>query len=450
MKKALCNRFLSVLLALTVVFSLFGFSASAAGTDVVFEEKLEGNRLTVSVYVTDGAKLNIAEFELYYNSSVLYFNGFSIEGTDSSELKAAEKFSVSFNDFSAPPKFVGVFSMDLGSYVPPVSPMLSKFHIADLVFTVNPGAENSVKGTEIALRTRLMVDERDSYFDKKYSVNADLGKPSSAKKKMGDVDGDKSVTAADARIILRCAVGLENPAADVLAYANLDYDNAISAADARFALRTAVGLETVAQHAFSHSGNKYTCTECNKSFVLGKEPEAPAPHVHDYKFVDCYSPLECSCGETKGEAPLHDFDKATLTCPICGFDFQKSLNQITACQKYDKYITTYAGYAIDAYKRGSYSSCISYCMDVMFALYDQTETIKGNKDLEFVYVAFASACLELSDALLSITVNDKISPTYSNATVAILALDEAIDYILIGTEELGRVIEYYGLIAGLV
>lgn len=56
----------------------------------------------------------------------------------------------------------------------------------------------------------------------------------------GDVDGDGEVTAADARIILRAAVGLEEVPLEV---GDIDGDGKITAADAREALRDSVGLE---------------------------------------------------------------------------------------------------------------------------------------------------------------------------------------------------------------
>ena len=60
----------------------------------------------------------------------------------------------------------------------------------------------------------------------------------------GDVDGDGSVTAADARLALRAAVGLETYAAgsrEALA-CDINGDGEITAEDARLILRTAVGL----------------------------------------------------------------------------------------------------------------------------------------------------------------------------------------------------------------
>ena len=60
---------------------------------------------------------------------------------------------------------------------------------------------------------------------------------------LGDVDGEKGVTAADARLALRAAVGLENyePGSRAFLAADVDKSNSVTAADARLILRKAVG-----------------------------------------------------------------------------------------------------------------------------------------------------------------------------------------------------------------
>lgn len=62
---------------------------------------------------------------------------------------------------------------------------------------------------------------------------------------LGDVDFDGSVTASDARLALRAAVGLEDIPFDTEAFyaADVDEDYVITASDARLILRAAVGLE---------------------------------------------------------------------------------------------------------------------------------------------------------------------------------------------------------------
>lgn len=66
----------------------------------------------------------------------------------------------------------------------------------------------------------------------------------------GDPDASGDVTAADARVILRAAVGLETLTGDARLAADVNTDGALTAEDARLALRVAVGLELPAAQAF--------------------------------------------------------------------------------------------------------------------------------------------------------------------------------------------------------
>ncbi len=59
----------------------------------------------------------------------------------------------------------------------------------------------------------------------------------------GDVDGDGTVTPADARLALRIAILLEPAESYDLRYADLDNDGYITPADARLVLRVSIGLE---------------------------------------------------------------------------------------------------------------------------------------------------------------------------------------------------------------
>ena len=67
----------------------------------------------------------------------------------------------------------------------------------------------------------------------------------------GDVDADGKVTAADARFVLRAAVGLENvrPGSELFTDADVDGDGKLTAGDARALLRAAVGLEALSADA---------------------------------------------------------------------------------------------------------------------------------------------------------------------------------------------------------
>ena len=61
----------------------------------------------------------------------------------------------------------------------------------------------------------------------------------------GDVDGDNSVTASDARLALRASVKLETLTAAQILVADVDNAEGVSAADARLILRASVKLETL-------------------------------------------------------------------------------------------------------------------------------------------------------------------------------------------------------------
>lgn len=65
----------------------------------------------------------------------------------------------------------------------------------------------------------------------------------------GDVDIDSNITPADARLALRCAVGLDKADATSLYMGDMDGDLLISVADARTILRVAVGLEKISFNA---------------------------------------------------------------------------------------------------------------------------------------------------------------------------------------------------------
>lgn len=60
----------------------------------------------------------------------------------------------------------------------------------------------------------------------------------------GDIDGDNKVTAADARQLIRIAVGIDEFPENIAMFCcDMDHDGEITPEDARLAMRTAVGLE---------------------------------------------------------------------------------------------------------------------------------------------------------------------------------------------------------------
>ena len=100
-----------------------------------------------------------------------------------------------------------------------------------------------------------------------------MGIYSSAKEqyyRLGDFDLDGEITAGDARMVLRAAVGLETLTDLQKLISDYDGDGDISAADARMVLRTCVGLEPVIY--VDAQGERYGyLKEANTYYLLKNE-----------------------------------------------------------------------------------------------------------------------------------------------------------------------------------
>ena len=97
----------------------------------------------------------------------------------------------------------------------------------------------SLKSTYVGVRPAMRIDLQSTSI-------IDPNAPQTGRVP-GDVDADGAVTASDARLALRCAVGLEKYARGSDAYiaCDADRDGTVTAADARLILRAAVGLEVL-------------------------------------------------------------------------------------------------------------------------------------------------------------------------------------------------------------
>lgn len=94
-----------------------------------------------------------------------------------------------------------------------------------------------------------------------FTNNPSVTMPMTGDYAMGDVvisegehNYDDSVTAADARFLLRYVAGLEEVGAEKQFYfcADMNFDNKINASDARLCLRTAAGLEKLSYIGYSY------------------------------------------------------------------------------------------------------------------------------------------------------------------------------------------------------
>ncbi len=101
----------------------------------------------------------------------------------------------------------------------------------------------------------------------------------------GDADLDGTLTAADARLVMRASVGLETTGSDIVPVADCDDDQQLTAADARLILRASVHLEELACHTFAevreNGAIRTVCTVCGKD--QRSVPAAPAELTQSLK-----------------------------------------------------------------------------------------------------------------------------------------------------------------------
>ncbi len=172
-----------------------------------------------------------------------------------------------------------------------------------------------------------------------------------------DADGDGYVTAGDARLILRAAVGLDKIALEDIIYCDADETGDVEAADARIALRTAVALEKSVKCAFvikesseaSCSKEGHILAECALTGRTAEINTSKLPHSlpadagckgegvcstctekiildikHEFKINSCKGEKNCiNCGLSESFEPYHEFKtnpcEGEKNCGNCGF-----------------------------------------------------------------------------------------------------------------------------------
>ena len=87
----------------------------------------------------------------------------------------------------------------------------------------------------------------------------------------GDMDADNRITAADARAILRAAVGLDTLTEAEKQSADLDMDGRVTAADARIALRLSVELDFAAEKMYENEYDVLLGGSYMASFTVTEE-----------------------------------------------------------------------------------------------------------------------------------------------------------------------------------
>ncbi len=105
--------------------------------------------------------------------------------------------------------------------------ILALLFVSGTVIAVFADSNNAVKSAEVA---SVSVTEEDSSADEEVEY------------RLGDVNFDGKITAADARLALRYSARLETPTAEQFIVANVILDEKIEANDARLILRVSAQL----------------------------------------------------------------------------------------------------------------------------------------------------------------------------------------------------------------
>lgn len=116
----------------------------------------------------------------------------------------------------------------------------------------------------------ISMAEPSSVYDETESFTDEISTDSDAQiefdaTKFGDINLDGKISAADARLLLRCAANLEKVTEYILTYGDFSRDGKITAYDARTALRVAAHLEKLDCILYGHDYAEFvvdpTCTQ---------------------------------------------------------------------------------------------------------------------------------------------------------------------------------------------
>lgn len=136
--------------------------------------------------------------------------------------------------------------------------------------------------------------------------------------KLGDVNEDGKITAADARLLLRCSANLEKVTVYFLTYGDFNKDGKITANDARTALRIAASLEKLNCILHGHTFEDFviapTCTQegyTTKKCSLCRNTDGSKENIvpaNGHKLT-----------ETNIKATCTSDGRFTSRCSVCGY-----------------------------------------------------------------------------------------------------------------------------------
>lgn len=253
---------------------------------------------------------------------------------------------------------------------------------------------------------------------------------------VGDVNGDGSVSASDARITLRYSVGLEKVSPDRLPYMNCDGNDSITAADARMVLRTSVGLEDTKIRCYNivlsegdtcenAKSYKYTCSLTGTVFTLSSSDTG-----HIYSRADCYEAEKCViCGKTVSKSKGHNFkDGFCVNCYASESEITKVKEDLIPVFEE---ITDFDTLACEAAENGDFSEYLTnteYATQRIKIALDKCRDINGLKhiaeNLQTAYSLRYEAFLKCTDSKGCILANRR---TFNTVSAAVYESNKYID-----------------------
>lgn len=240
-----------------ICFAIAAYSLIPAGAAVLRPAfKMETGEVDegifpVYIYLIDCKGLSACDLLITFNSGAIVYEDCE-EGCDTAAVgkTTAEKVNYSVNPISRAGLRLSFFFQTALATADEyaanakngetVNVNTSKFQAFVLYFSI---PENGADTADIKLSAKTVIKQTEKVYTAALTF-----KPSSLPVYVplrGDVDLDKAVTAADARIVLRCAVKLETLTGRPFRNADMDNDGIITSADARRVLRVAVKLPEV-------------------------------------------------------------------------------------------------------------------------------------------------------------------------------------------------------------
>lgn len=215
------------------------YPSSSSGADFSLSAKRNGNDITVKVNADNAYGLAAYRVEIGYDPSVLRVK--SVDKGDSDNYWPDNDALKPYND-TGRVLVIGSYWMDR-LYNESATLHVVHFEVIDnnadetVLQLVASDCTYEPYGSRSGCRSSNGVTIQLKGTGTKTDTAADY--------MLGDVDNDKKISAADARLALRCSVGLEKyeKGSKPFRACDVDKDGIVSSSDARMILRVSVGLE---------------------------------------------------------------------------------------------------------------------------------------------------------------------------------------------------------------